>query len=75
MIVLTTVFNLAEQKLFKIDRLDYAVLQSFATYIAFDRLVTTYSTTKLKEKLCEIKLEYMKIIRKKFNLPHSEDNN
>jgi hypothetical protein len=67
MIVVSTLFNLYDRQIFKIDRLDYTILQSFATFIAFDRIITTYSSTKIKDKLNEIKIEYLKIIRTKFS--------
>ena len=67
MIVVSTLLNLFEKQIFKIERLDYAILQSFATYVAFDRIITTYSSTRIKDKLTEIKIEYLKILKKKFN--------
>lgn len=49
LLILFTFTTLNKIPLFKQDNIDIAVLQSFATYIAFDRLVSNWSTLKIKK--------------------------
>lgn len=54
-------------KLFStIDKLDYAFIQSFATYVAFDRVRTTYGNPELKETFINIFQEYIKVLKLEF---------
>lgn len=43
-IIVFTLASLMSHPVFAIDKMDYSIIQSFATYIAYDRLVRNYKS-------------------------------
>jgi len=73
LLILTTFYNLSESQFFEIARIDYAVLQSFATYIAFDRILSIYDASKIKYEFKSICKEYMKVIKIELGIKETVD--
>ena len=49
-IVIFTMTSLMNIPIFNIDKMDYSIIQSFATYIAYDRIVRNYASIAEKPK-------------------------
>ncbi len=45
-IIIFTLASLLSYPIFDIEKMDYSIIQSFATYISYDRLVRNYPTIK-----------------------------
>lgn len=50
LLIVFTFASLNNTLLFSLKNIDIAILQSFATYVAFDRLITNWNTVKSKSK-------------------------
>lgn len=65
LIIITTFYGLFDTNAFYEKKLDYAVIQSFATYIAFDRVKSNIKLSNLKGGLKDITanlIQYVKSI-------------
>jgi magnesium-transporting ATPase (P-type) len=52
-IIVFTISSLVSYQVFEVEKMDYSVIQSFATYLSYDRMIRNYPTILKKERSSE----------------------